>query len=151
MKTIASEAELIGCFRELDRSDVLLAPELAFPLAVDDAVAWAVGPRAFLVFRDRPARPPRGIVFHRNSGAIPDVAAMCEWCHVVRGHGAVKLLSVRSDERRRVGLYLCSDLACVARAQEMPGPDDLHERLDADTRARRTLARIADFASRRLF
>ncbi|MGZ3407660.1 MAG: FBP domain-containing protein [Polyangia bacterium] len=132
MQTVPSEVELLHCFREIDRADVLVAPDLVFPLEVDDAVAWAVGPRAFLLFCDRPGRPPRGIVFHRNSGAVPDAAAMCEWCHCVRGHGGVKLLSVRSGERRRVGLYLCSDLACVGRG-------------------RRTLQRISELASRHLF
>lgn len=159
MKIVTSESELVGCFREIDRADVLFAPELAFPLVVDDVVAWAVGPRAFLLFVDpivegRADRPPRGIVFHRNAGAIPDVAAMCEWCHAVRGHGGVKLMSVASGERRSLGLYLCSDLGCVARARALPGLDD-PPHLDGDARvgerAGRTLQRIFDFAARRLF
>ena len=151
MHTVSTEDELLRCFREIDRSEVELSPDLALPLAVDDVVAWAVGPRAFLVFRDRPGARPRGIVFHRNSGSVPDVAAMCEWCHAVRGHGGVKLLSVSTDERHRVGLYLCSDLGCVARARQTPGPDDVPDRLDGNERARRTVRRIAEFASRRLF
>jgi hypothetical protein len=132
METVASEVELLHCFREIDRAEVLLAPELVLPLAVEGAVAWTVGPRAFLLFCDRPGRAPRGIVFHRNSGTVPDVAAMCEWCHAVRIHGGVKLMTVCSDERHRLGLYLCSDLACVGGAG-------------------RALQRIADFAARRLF
>lgn len=151
MDMVATESELLRCFREIDRDQVELGPELSFPLPVKDALAWAVGPRAFLVFRDRPGARPRGVVFHRNTGALPDVAAMCEWCHAVRGNGAVKLMSVRSDERRRLGLYLCSDLACVARARELPRPDDLPERLERAERARRALGRIVEFAARRLF
>jgi hypothetical protein len=151
MNTLASESDLLRCFREIDRPEVELAADLAFPLAFDDALAWAVGPRAFLVFRDRATAPPRGIVFHRNTSGLPDAAAMCEWCHAVRGNGGVKLMSVNSDQRRRVGLYLCSDLGCIGRARAVPSPDDLPERLDGDERARRVLRRIADFASRRLF
>ena len=151
MNLVASETELRQCFRDIDRDDVELSDDLRFPLAIDDAVAWAIGPRAYLVFRDRPDARPRGLVFHRNSGSMPDVAAMCEWCHAVRGHGAVKLMSVCAGDRRRLGLYLCSDLGCVARVREMPSPDDLRERFDADERSRRTLRRIADFAARRLF
>lgn len=151
MQMLGSDRELLRCFRDIDRDQVELAPELAFPLPLDEALAWAVGPRAYLVFCDRPGARPRGIVFYRNAGALPDAAAMCEWCHAVRGNGAVKLMSVRSDERRRLGLYLCSDLGCVARARELPRPDDLPERLAEGERARRTLARIADFAARRLF
>jgi hypothetical protein len=151
MMTIGTEHELKRCFREIDRDQVELAPEQAFPLALDDVLAWSVGPRAFLLFRDRPEARPRGIVFHRNSGAMPDVVAMCEWCHAVRGSGGVKLLSVATDDRRRVGLYLCSDLGCVARAHEAPSPDDLREGLDSGERAERTRRRIAEFAARRVF
>jgi hypothetical protein len=151
MDHVESETELLRCFREIDRDEVELAPELTFPLPLDEAVAWAIGPRAFLVFRDRPGARPRGIVFHRNSASLPDVAAMCEWCHAVRGNGAVKLMSVRADERHRLGLYLCSDLACVSRSRQVPRPDDLPERLAGDDRARLTLRRIGEFASRRLF
>ncbi len=149
--SVTSEAELLRCFREIDRGEVELAPALAFPLPCDDALAWTVGPRAFLLFRERPGAPPRGIVFHRNAGAIPDVAAMCEWCHAVRGHGGVTLMSCRADQRRRVGLYLCGDLGCIARARELPGPDDVNDRVQGDERVRRTLRRISEFAGRRLF
>lgn len=151
MTTIESELELKRCFREVDRDQVELSPELAFPLALDGVLAWAAGPRAFLLFRERPDARPRGIVFHRNSGAMPDVVAMCEWCHAVRGHGGVKLMSVATDERRRVGLYLCADLGCVGRAHEAPSPDDLHEGLDGEERAARALRRIVEFAARRVF
>jgi hypothetical protein len=130
MGTFPSEAELLRCFREIDRGEVELSPDFTFPLVADDALVWAAGPRVFVVYRDRPGGKPRGIVFHRNPGASPDAAAMCEFCHVVRGHGGVKLLSVRTDERRRVGLYLCSDLGCVTR---------------------HSLRRISTFASRTIF
>jgi hypothetical protein len=132
MNTLASESDLLRCFREIDRPEVELAADLAFPLAFDDVFAWAVGPRAYLVFRDRATAPPRGHVFHR-------------------GNGGVKLMSVNSDQRRRVGLYLCSDLGCVARARAVPAPDDVPERVDGDERARRVVRRIAEFAARRLF
>jgi hypothetical protein len=139
MSIVTTESDLLRCFRKLDRGDVELSPEVCFPLVFGEAFAWAVGPRAFLVFRDRPEAPPRGIVFHRNSGNLPDVAAMCEWCHSVRNHGGVKLLSARTSDRRRIGLYLCSDLSCVSRMGDRMSPDDP------------ALRRIADFAARRLF
>jgi hypothetical protein len=151
MSTLTNETDLLRCFREIDRSDVELPPHLAFPLSIERVLAWAIGPRAFLLFRPGPDLPLRGIVFHRSFGAMPDMAAMCEWCHAVRAHGAVKLLSVRADERRRLGIYVCSDLSCVARSREPPGPDDLADGLDAHERAERSLRRIAEFASRRLF
>jgi len=132
MTTVTSEADLLSCFRELDRHDVELGPDLNLPLEVDGAFAWAVGPRVFLVFCDRPGARPRGIVFHRNSGGVPDVVSMCEWCHRMRGHGSVRLLGVSVDDRRRVGIYLCSDLGCVTQ----------HEG---------SLMKIREFAARRIF
>jgi hypothetical protein len=146
MTTLLSEAELLRSFRDIDRDEVELTPDLVFPLALEDVVAWTYGPRAFLVFRDRPDGPARGMVFHRNPGAMPDVVAMCEWCHSVRGHGRVKLMSVSRDKHRQVGLYLCSDLGCVTRSSELPGPDDLHRRASTDV-----LRRISVFASQRVF
>ena len=157
MSSVHTEAELRACFRDIDRDEVELAPDLPLPFVVDGAFAWAVGPRAFLLFTDgSSAKPladqrPRGIVFHRNHGGNSDVVAMCDWCHAIRGHGAVKLLSVRADERKRVGLYLCSDLGCLARADEPPGVDDLRDPADRDERATRILQRIRTFASRRIF
>jgi hypothetical protein len=142
-----TEADLRRCFREIDRDEVELTSDFVFPCVIDDARAWTAGPRAFLVFRDRGRM--RGIVFHRNPGALPDAVAMCEWCHAVRGHGGVKLLSVRTDDRRRVGLYLCADLGCVT--VQPRGPDDIPDGLGGRERARRALARAADLAARRLF
>jgi hypothetical protein len=125
---LLNESELLACFRSLDRDEVD-TDALSFPLAVDGALAWSAGPRAFLLYREHAGRRPRGMVFHRSSAPLPDAASMCEWCHVVRPSGGVKLLTVRADDRRHVGLYLCSDLACVPHAIE----------------------RIAQLANRRLF
>ena len=139
MHDVRSEAALLTCFREIDQPDVLLAPDFAFPLQFESAFAWTVGPRAYLLFRDRPDRPTRGIVFHRSGGIREDVVAMCDWCHRMRGQGNVRLMSARAGERRRVGLYLCSDLSCVAQAAELVNdPAELYRR-------------IGEFASRRLF
>ena len=151
MSAVPSEAELRLLFRETDRDELELAPDLSFPLTVESARTWSVGPRVFLVFRDRPGARLRGIVFHRNSGALPDVVAMCEWCHAVRGHGRVKLLSCKTDDRRRLGIYLCNDLACVEPSGAPRGPDDIPDGLDGAERARRALARAAELAARRLF
>jgi hypothetical protein len=138
MVAVTSEAELLACFRRIDRRDVELAPDLHLPLEVDDVFAWTVGPRAFLLLGDRPDAPLRGIVFHRSPGVQAHITAMCEWCRLVRGQGAIKLMSVSADRRRSIGVYVCSDLACLARARELPHPAS----------AGRTLRRISAFASR---
>jgi hypothetical protein len=141
MAAVTSESELLSCFRRIDQGEVELPPGLALPFEFDDLFAWTVGPRAFLLFRDRRDAPPRGIVFHRDSGLMPQIVAMCEWCHSMRGHGAIKLMSVSADKRRSVGIYVCSDLGCLARARE----------LFDEAGASRTLRRIREFAHRCLF
>jgi hypothetical protein len=141
MVVVTSEAELLACFRKIDQREVELSPELALPLEVEDVFAWTVGPRAFMLLRDRPDARVRGIVFHRSPGVMDHIVAMCEWCHLVRGHGSIKLMSAQADKRRSVGIYICSDLGCLARARELPGRDS----------AGRTLRRISDFANRCLF
>jgi hypothetical protein len=151
MSAVTTEAELHLLFRETDRDEVELAPDLALPLTVDSARTWSVGPRVYLVFRERPGARLRGVVFHRNSSALPDAVAMCEWCHAVRGNGRVKLLTCKTDDRRRLGLYLCSDLACVEPSRDQRGPDDIPDGLDSAERARRALSRAAELAARRLF
>ncbi|MEO6954735.1 MAG: FBP domain-containing protein [Polyangia bacterium] len=150
MTAIASERQLVRCFREIDQAEVALPKQVQYPLDVTDVFAWSEGPRTFLLFRATADGLPRGVVFHRSTGATPDVAAMCEWCYAVRSHGGVKLLTVSTDDRHRVGLYLCSGLSCLDHARKPPGPDDIQEGLDSEQRVRRTLARIVSFAERRL-
>jgi len=149
MSVVRSESHLLRCFRAIDRAEVE-TPKVAFPIEVNDVFTWSDGPRSFLLFCAKPDDEPRGIVFHRSTGATPDVAAMCEWCHAVRAYGGVKLLSVSTDERHRIGLYLCSGLACMERARQTPGPDDIVDGATTEQRASRTLARIARFVSGRL-
>ena len=139
MVTLTSEAELLDCFRKIDRREVELAEDLTLPLEIEEAFAWTVGPRAFLLFRDRPDAPLRGIVFHRSPGVMQHIVAMCEWCHSVRGHGAIKLMTARADKRRTVGVYICSGLGCVARARELPSPTGASRALGRMQRLRQPL------------
>ena len=134
-----TQADLLRCFRDLDRDAVDTAP-LTFPLSPDPVITWAVGSRAFIVYMENDK--PRGLVFHRDNSSIPAVATMCQWCHGVRGHGGVKMLSVRASERRWVGQYLCAELDCFTHD---PGVDDLRETIDPATRDERTLRRIRQF------
>jgi hypothetical protein len=138
MVSLRTEEQLLGCFRKIDRREVELAPDLRLPIVFAEVFAWSVGPRAFLLFRETPEAPVRGLVFHRTPGMRDGIFAMCEWCQSVRGQGAIKLMSVTADRRRSIGVYVCSDLGCLGRARELP---------DA-VFASRTLRRISDFAGR---
>jgi hypothetical protein len=107
-------------------------------MVVHDVFAWSVGPRAFLLFRDGAEAPLRGLVFTRNAGVGAHQVAMCEWCRLSRGAGAIKLMSVAVTRRRSLGLFVCSDLDCLNRARDLPGSDF----------GGSALRRIAEFARR---
>lgn len=148
MSSVRTEAELLQCFREIDRADVD-AHAIVLPPDSAPVVTWSSGTHAYLLLRDRADATPKGIVFHRNNGQAPTVPTMCQWCHRVRSNGGVKLLSVRSSDRRWVGQYLCSDLDCLR--DDPAGPNDLRETLDTEARSARTIERIRSFAARRIF
>jgi hypothetical protein len=111
---IASKDDLIEAFRRIDRKEVELADELAFPLRVARVLTWCYGPRSYLVFRDRGGEDgaPRAIVFRRTWAGGRHVTTMCDWCHRVRGRGEVQLLSARVTARRTIAQYVCGDLSC---------------------------------------
>ena len=138
MATLATEEELLACFRRIDRRHVELAPDLRLPIRVHDLFAWSVGPRAFLLYRDLADGSPRGLVFQRSTGIATAISVMCEWCHFARGAGAIKLMSVAADKQRSLGIYVCSDLGCLTRTRDMLAPADVD----------RTLRRVHDFVAR---
>jgi hypothetical protein len=138
MVTLATEEELLACFRRIDRSHVELAPDLKLPIRVHDLFAWSVGPRAFLLYRDLGDGATRGLAFQRSPGIANAVAVMCEWCHFSRSAGAIKLMSVAADKKRSLGIYVCNDLGCLRRTRDLLAPADVD----------RTLRRVQDFVAR---
>jgi len=152
MYSVETESDLVRCFRDVDRAEVELPADVRMPIAVDPVFSWTFGPRVYLLVRGPSDGLPKGVVFHRNAGPTPDVATMCQWCHRVRNRGGVKLLSVRASRNRWIGQYLCSDLSCLAPSEdEIPSVDGLRETSSREARAARTLARIDEFVSGRLF
>ncbi|MBC7691238.1 MAG: FBP domain-containing protein [Methylotenera sp.] len=150
---ISSETELLNCFRDLDRDEVLLTQELSFPIIVTDYLTWLEpsGVRAYLVFKDRSEGAPLGISFRRDQG--PGVSpAMCEWCHSVRSGESIGLLSATASSKRRVGIQLCRDLSCKAKVlAEAPGVSDLSSTVSAEAKLAGVVGRMTDFARRQLF
>lgn len=149
MDLINNPAELVSCFREIDRADVDLH-SISLPTVVRDIATWASGARAYLLFRNAQGERLKGLVFHRTHGISPQVATMCQWCHRVRGNGGVKLLTVRSDQRRTVGQYLCCDLSCLT-LDDAADVDGFRETLNIEARNARTRERIRAFAAKRLY
>jgi hypothetical protein len=152
MFRIQSENELKECFREQDREELILGPEVKFPMVARDYLAWVEpsGNRTYLVFQDASFKGPLGIVFRRVQSLGPGVAAMCEWCHSVRSGDEVGLLTVKTHSNRRIAISLCRDLGCAENVRSGPGVHDFPTTASVQERVRRVLAKMADFARREL-
>lgn len=153
MLRIANEEEFLEAFRPIDRDHVRLPPEMTFPLIVRNYMAWVEpsGHRTFLVFEEASKRSPRGIVFNRPHASADQPAAMCDWCHSVRGRGAVGLLTATVSPHRRIGLTLCRDLTCKEKIEGIPSANDLRESMPTDMKMRRLVEQMSEFARRNLF
>jgi hypothetical protein len=145
---IATKDDLVAAFRRIDRKEVELADEIAFPLRLIRVVTWCYGTRSYLVFRDPDAGTPKAIVFRRTPSAGTPVATMCDWCRRMRGRGDVQLLSARVTARRTIGVYVCGDLSCF----RIEGPtNSQYEPPDSAVhRVERALERMHLLVSQRL-
>jgi len=143
---IATEEELLACFRRIDRRDVELGDEVTFPLSLGRVLTWSYGNRAFLVLRERDTGAPLGIVFRRTAVAASRAPSMCAWCQRVRTRSEVQLLSARVTARRTIGQYLCSDLSCFS-----AGESSVFEAPDAAVlRIQRALDHMHELVEQRL-
>jgi len=143
---IATEEQLLACFRRIDRRDVELGDDVTFPMLLGRVVTWSYGNRAFLVLRERGTGAPLGLVFRRTAVAAARVASMCAWCQRVRTRAEVQLLSARVTARRTIGQYLCSDLSCFT-----VGEPSVFEPPDAALiRIQRALDRVHELVAQRL-
>jgi hypothetical protein len=152
MIRIASEAQLLESFRDLDRDEVEISKDLHFPMLVKDYLTWSDpgGHRVYLVFSEPGHKTPLGVVFRRSSsGAVPP--QMCEWCHSVRGGDGVMLLTATASSQKRVGIHLCRDLSCKDKVESAPGANDFPESLSSRERTQRILQRMSQFARRAIF
>jgi len=151
MFRISSENELLSSFRAIDLDEVQIPADFHFPLAIKDYLSWIEpsGHRVYLVLEDTIDGGVKGIVFQRTHGGPDAPASMCQWCHSVRTGGGVALLTATAGPKRRIGLHLCSDLAC--KEHLLPGVQDFQESLSVSERKQRLFQRMREFAKRHLF
>lgn len=112
---LASEEEVMACFREKDRRKVILPRLMPFPVVADYYYAWgeASGTYLYLLFRRPEWADPRGVVFKRmHATGDARTGRMCDWCHAYGGGDQVGMMTTALDARRSAGLVLCLDLAC---------------------------------------
>jgi hypothetical protein len=152
MFRITDENELRDCFRELDRSEIVLDSAMSFPLTAKDYLTWIEpsGARTYLVFQDGSFKAPFGIVFRRDQTLGPSVAAMCEWCHSVRSGNEVGILTAKARDNTRVGISLCRDLNCSAKIRSEPGAHDFPSTASVQERVRKLQEKMAGFVRRDL-
>jgi hypothetical protein len=148
MLRIASDTDLMGAFRDIDRREVQIPSSLSFPLAVKSYFAWVEpsGHRVYLVFEDPSSGHPLGLVFQRTRGAADTPVAMCQWCHTVRPGPAVSLLTVAVEPNRRIGVHLCSNLNCRENIESGPSIHDIRETVSAHERLLGIVSRMSEFA-----
>lgn len=118
MFKLDSENALLEAFRPKDRKLVEVGKDIVLPRFVRNYLAWAHpgGGRVFLVFAV-PGGVPTGIVFDLVGGAGTSAMQMCDWCHT-SGKNAVGLLTATLNDRKRVGVHVCSDLSCQDKLEE---------------------------------
>lgn len=151
MLRIQDRNELLSLFRDIDRDFVEVPKDMKFPLAVIDYLAWkeSSGHRTYLVLEDKIGGRPFAMNFERtkNSEAVP---MMCNWCHAVRPASDVALMTVAVSKRKRVGLYLCSDLSCKSNLLDSPSVHDMRETLDKSEKIIRLAQKIHNFVNREI-
>ncbi len=154
MVRIASEQDFRATFRPVDQEELELPADLTFPMLIRGTMAWVEpgGHRTFLVFEDPIKKLPFGIIFKRASGSVEVPAAMCDFCHSIRGGAAVGMMTANVNHKRRVGVTACKDLSCQAKLDStVPGTNDMRETFRPDQKRKYLLERISAFATRNLF
>jgi hypothetical protein len=152
MIRIESDKKILEAFRDIDRDQVQLPSEIAYPFGLIDYYAWTEpsGHRAYLLYNDGDNRL-LGVVFKRLNEPADAPIKMCSFCHSVRGGGRVGLLSVAASKNRIIGLHLCRDLSCKEKVQGSPKATDLPEKLEPNEKLKRVLSRMGDFLRTNLF
>jgi hypothetical protein len=119
MFKLDTEQQLLDTFRPKDAQLVQLVPEVMPPKFVRSYLAWKhpAGNYVFLVFAV-PNGTPTGIVFESNGGTSAAVPSMCDWCHCYGIGAKVAMLTARLNAKKRVGVYVCSDLSCQQKLED---------------------------------
>ncbi|MFT3837477.1 MAG: FBP domain-containing protein [Myxococcaceae bacterium] len=119
MFKLDSNDALLDSFRPKDRKTVELPTHVTMPLFVRNYLAWPhpAGGRVFLVF-STPGGVPTGIAFDTNGQGVATVPAMCDWCHYSGPGNTVGLLTATLNNKKRVGVHVCTDLSCQQKLED---------------------------------
>jgi hypothetical protein len=112
---ISSADELAGCFRERDRSRVILRNDFELPMRVQYYFTWSdpSGAYRYLLFKKPGWETPLGLVFRSGSSHVDGATGgICDWCHAYGSSNQIGLLTTAVNSKRTVGMMLCLDLSC---------------------------------------
>lgn len=119
--SIASENELTNSFRYRDQKKLILPEKLKFPLNVRSYFTWKEpsGTYTYLVFKMPNWDSPRGIAFKRSRSSGEPTGGLCNWCHAYGSSDDISMLSVKMSSTVSLGYFLCQDLRCIEKIEEM--------------------------------
>ena len=142
MFKVTTEKELANAFRPRDRRTLVMPPKVTFPLYIRDYLAWPdpAGGRLFVLFEEPGTGHALGLAF-RDDGE-KGANGLCEWCHNVGNVPGVSLMMCEKNSKRAIGTWLCKDLACGNRVENMA---DLAGR-NGQTARKQVLERMWKFA-----
>lgn len=112
---LATEEDVLACFREKDQRKVILPRLMPYPVSADYYYSWgeSSGVYQYLLFRRPEWKTPRGVVFKRmHTAGEGQAGRMCDWCHSYGGSDQVGMMTTILDPNRSAGFVLCLDIAC---------------------------------------
>jgi hypothetical protein len=122
--TLRSDHDVLETFRKTDQDSVIFLGNLHYPLSIQSYHTWTdpSGVYTYLVYKRQDWETPLGLVFQRNKpGASVSPAGMCEWCNSFGASNETGLMTTNINAKVSGGTWLCLDLSCAQKIQEMSG------------------------------
>lgn len=117
---IASEQELILCFRPRDQKRLVVPLNLRFPIKVDSYYTWreSSGVYTYLIFKKKNWDAPRGVAFKRTPPTGEITGGLCSWCNTYGTSEEISYLSVAMSATVSNSYFICNDLSCASKIEQ---------------------------------
>ncbi len=117
---IASEQELILCFRPRDQKRLVVPLNLRFPIKVNSYYTWkeSSGVYTYLIFKRPNWDAPRGVAFKRTPSTGEATGGLCSWCNSYGTSEEIGYLSVAMSAKVGNSYLICHDLSCASKIEQ---------------------------------